>query len=115
MLAARANDIFYVNKFSPAVERVGFGVTNYYTYKEHAILGAGVRLVESDMRPCDMTERHPEIEQEIESCLKSSHEPTKNYVKVGSIKNSVSITVWTKLLWAEAKNNPWRKYSKYAE
>lgn len=71
---AIANNIFYVNKFSPAVERVGFDVTNYYTYKEHAILGAGVRLVESDLRPCDMTERHPEIEKKIESCLKSSHE-----------------------------------------
>lgn len=71
---ASANRIFYVNKFGPAVESVSFDVTNYYTYGEKAILGSGVRLVESDMRPCDMTERHPDIEQEIESRLKSSHE-----------------------------------------
>ncbi len=72
---ARANNIFYVIKNSPVVERVKYDVTNYYTYNEHAILGcAGVRLVESDMQPCDMTERHPGIEQRIEASLESSYD-----------------------------------------
>ena len=67
-----AKNIFYVRKSSPAVESVEYDVTNYYTYNELTILGAGVRLVESDMQPCDMTERHPEIEERIESRLEIS-------------------------------------------